>query len=124
MKPYHIPFAKKHLEGSSVLVCPVIGFPHGNSTTEVKVFEATRAAEEGGQEIDMVVNIGKVLSGEWQYVSDEISKVNKAVVENGAILKVIFENDCERSLPTKRLTESDFQRSLGARNHQTVLHLQ
>lgn len=72
----------------------MIGFPHGNSTTEVKVFEAGRAAEMGGQEIDMVVNIGKVLSGEWEYVKDEIAQINKTVVEKGAILKVIFENDC------------------------------
>src|ERR1700712_3218333 len=53
IKPYHILFAKRALEGSRVLICPVIGFPHGNSTTEVKVFEARRAAEEGGKEIDM-----------------------------------------------------------------------
>ena len=78
-----------------MLVCPVIGFPHGNSTTEVKVFEARRAAEEGGKEIDMVVNIGRVLSGKWEYVANEIAAVNKAVVEKGAILKVIFENDCK-----------------------------
>jgi deoxyribose-phosphate aldolase len=95
VKPYHILFAKKQLEGTSVLVCPVIGFPHGNSTTEVKVFEARRAAEEGGKEIDMVVNIGRVLSGKWEYVANEIAAVNKAVVERGAILKVIFENDCK-----------------------------
>ena len=88
-------FAKKILEGSSVLVCPVIGFPHGNSTTEVKVYEAIRAVEEGGKEIDMVVNIGRVLSGKWEFVKGEIEKVNKAVVERGAILKVIFENDWE-----------------------------
>ena len=98
MKPYHILFAKKLLEGTSVLVCPVIGFPHGNSTSEVKVFEARRAAEEGGKEIDMVVNIGRVLSGKWEYVAHEIAAVNKAVVEKGAILKVIFENDCESSI--------------------------
>ena len=95
VKPYHILFAKKALEGSSVLVCPVIGFPHGNSTTEVKVFEARRAAEEGGKEIDMVVNVGRVLSGKWEFVENEIRAVNKAVVEAGAVLKVIFENDCE-----------------------------
>jgi deoxyribose-phosphate aldolase len=94
----HLPsilFAKKILEGSSVLVCPVIGFPHGNSTTQIKVYEAIRAVEEGGKEIDMVVNIGRVLSGKWEFVKGEIEKVNRAVVERGAILKVIFENDCE-----------------------------
>ncbi|KAL1599748.1 hypothetical protein SLS60_007552 [Paraconiothyrium brasiliense] len=93
VKPYLIPLAKKALEGTDVLVCPVIGFPHGNSTTEVKVFEATRATEEGGKEIDMVINIGKALGGDWQYVADEIRQINEAVVKHGAILKVIFEND-------------------------------
>jgi deoxyribose-phosphate aldolase len=81
-----------------VLVCPVIGFPHGNSTTEVKVFEAKRAVEEGGDEIDMVVNVGRVLSGKWEFVKNEIRAVNEAVVERGGILKVIFENDCECNL--------------------------
>jgi len=93
IKPYHIPLARAHLAGTTVGICPVIGFPHGNSTTEVKVFEARRAAEEGGTEIDMVVNIGKVRSGDWAYVRDEIAAVNAAVVSQGAILKVIFEND-------------------------------
>ncbi|KAK7398130.1 hypothetical protein QQX98_012494 [Neonectria punicea] len=93
IKPYSIPLAKKELQGSGVLVCPVIGFPAGNSTTGVKVFEATAAANAGGQEIDMVINVGKALSGEWEYVADEIRQINAAVVKEGAILKVIFEND-------------------------------
>ncbi len=93
VKPYAIPMAKKELEGSGVLVCPVIGFPAGNSTTVVKVYEAIAAARAGGQEIDMVINVGKALSGDWAYVEDEIRQVNEAVVKEGAILKVIFEND-------------------------------
>ncbi|KAL1624024.1 hypothetical protein SLS56_008006 [Neofusicoccum ribis] len=93
VKPYLIPLAKKELEGTDVLVCPVIGFPHGNSTTEVKVFEATRAASAGGKEVDMVINIGKALGGHWDYVADEIRQINEAVVKHGAIFKVIFEND-------------------------------
>ncbi|EOD48416.1 putative deoxyribose-phosphate aldolase protein [Neofusicoccum parvum UCRNP2] len=93
VKPYLIPLAKKELEGTDVLVCPVIGFPHGNGTTEVKVFEATRAASAGGKEVDMVINIGKALGGDWDYIADEIRQINEAVVKNGAILKVIFEND-------------------------------
>jgi deoxyribose-phosphate aldolase len=75
----------------------VIGFPHGNSTTEVKVFEAKRAVEEGGKEIDMVVNVGRVRSGKWEFVGTEILHVNNAVTERRAVLKVIFENDCEFS---------------------------
>lgn len=69
IKPYHIPFARKALEDSPVLLCPVIGFPHGNSTLEIKAFEARRAVEEGGKEIDMVVNIGRVKSGKWYVFS-------------------------------------------------------
>ncbi|KAJ6083320.1 hypothetical protein N7467_007455 [Penicillium canescens] len=93
VKPYLIPLAKQELDGTDVKVCPVIGFPHGNSTTEIKVLEATAAAQAGGQEIDMVVNIGKVLGEDWEYVTREIEQINTAVVKYGAILKVIFEND-------------------------------
>jgi len=93
VKPCSIPLAREVLAGSSVLVCPVIGFPHGNSTTTNKVREAEEAAQAGGAEIDMVVNIGKALGGDWAYVSDEIKAINTVVVANGAILKVIFEND-------------------------------
>lgn len=93
IKPYHIPLAVRELSGTTVRVCPVIGFPHGNSTTEIKVLEATAAAAAGGREIDMVINVGKALGGEWDYVEDEIRRVNEAVVTRGAGLKVIFEND-------------------------------
>ncbi|KAJ5805697.1 uncharacterized protein N7503_003299 [Penicillium pulvis] len=93
VKPYHVPLAKRELAGTDVRVCPVIGFPHGNSTTNVKVTEAIAAAEAGGTEIDMVVNVGKVLGGDWDYVTQEIDAINKAVVSHDAILKVIFEND-------------------------------
>ncbi|HEY0552180.1 MAG TPA: deoxyribose-phosphate aldolase [Verrucomicrobiae bacterium] len=93
VKPYSIPLARDVLAGSSVLVCPVIGFPHGNSTTANKVREAEEAAQAGGAEIDMVINIGKALGGDWAYVSDEIEAINTVVAANGAILKVIFEND-------------------------------
>ena len=93
IKPYSIPMAKKILAGSDVLICAVIGFPHGNSTTEIKVIEAEAAVTAGGQEIDMVINIGKALGGDWDYVSKEIQLINEAVTKNNAILKVIFEND-------------------------------
>ncbi|KAJ5476748.1 Aldolase-type TIM barrel [Penicillium sp. IBT 31633x] len=93
IKPYSIPLAKQELQGTGVKICAVIGFPHGNSTTEIKVQEAIAAAKAGSEEIDMVVNIGKVLAGDWEYVSREIEQINTAVVQNGAVLKVIFEND-------------------------------
>lgn len=93
VKPYAIPLAKEILAGSSVGVCPVIGFPHGNSGTPIKVKEAEAAAQAGGTEIDMVINIGKALGGDWAYVSEEIQMINHVVRARRAILKVIFEND-------------------------------
>ena len=93
IKPYSIAQAQKVLHGSGVKICAVIGFPHGNSVTTIKVMEAAMAMKEGAHEIDMVVNIGKVLGGDWAYVKDEIQKVNDAVVKEKGILKVIFEND-------------------------------
>jgi deoxyribose-phosphate aldolase len=94
VKPYLVRFVKEELgSNSDVLICPVIGFPHGNSTTAIKVAEAIEAANSGGVEIDMVVNIGKVLGGDWDYVTEEIRQINDAVTSKGAILKVIFEND-------------------------------
>ncbi|OCT53247.1 Deoxyribose-phosphate aldolase [Cladophialophora carrionii] len=105
VKAYAIPLAKKALAGSGVKVCPVIGFPAGNSTIEVKVFEAEKAVEAGGDEIDMVVNIGKVLSGDWDYVTEEIRAINTAVTKMGAILKVIFENDFLRDQHIVKLCE-------------------
>jgi deoxyribose-phosphate aldolase len=93
VKPYAVPIAYNILKDSGVGVCAVVSFPHGNSAPEIKVHEATAAISEGAVEIDAVVNIGKVLSGDWKYVSEEIGSVNNAVVQGGAILKVIFEND-------------------------------
>lgn len=105
VKPYLIPLVKKELEGTDVRVCPVIGFPHGNSTTEIKVAESTAAAQAGGAEIDMVVNIGKVLGGDWVYVTEEIRRIHEAVTAHGAVLKVIFENDYLQPEHIARLCE-------------------
>src|SRR6186997_1172596 len=105
VKPYAIPLAKEILAGSNVGVCPVIGFPHGNSATAIKAREADDAARAGGSEIDMVVNIGKVLGGDWEYVTAEIKAINDAVVAAGAILKVIFENDYLQDAHIIRLCE-------------------
>ena len=93
VKPYCIGLAREILVGSAVGVCPVIAFPHGNSSTAIKVKEAEAAAQAGGSEIDAVINVGKAQGGDWAYVRDEIRAVNEAVVANGATLKVIFEND-------------------------------
>ena len=93
VKPYSVKDAVKYLTGSDVKICSVIGFPHGNSTVAIKVAETIETALSGATEIDMVVNIGKVLGGDWNYVYDEIKAINDASVSNGAILKVIFETD-------------------------------
>jgi len=93
VKPYAVRQAVKFLKGSSVLVGCVIGFPHGNSSTDVKVFETEQACNDGAAEIDMVINIGKALGGDWNYVENEIRAVTKACHRNKAIVKVIFETD-------------------------------
>lgn len=93
VKPYSISLAKEILAGSDVKVCAVIGFPHGNSMTGIKVVEAESACLAGAPEIDMVVNNGKVLGGDWDYVAREVRLINEVVVGAGGILKVIFEND-------------------------------
>ena len=93
VKPYSIRRAAELLAGSGVDVCAVIGFPHGNSTTGIKVAEAEAAVAAGAPEIDMVVNIGKVKSGSWEYVAREVAVLNRVVRGAGGILKVIFEND-------------------------------
>jgi deoxyribose-phosphate aldolase len=105
VKPYAIPLAKSILAGSGVGVCAVIAFPHGNSTTPIKVREAEEAVAAGAVEIDMVVNIGKALGGDWDYVSQEVKAVNAAVTGGGAILKVIFENDYLQDAHIIRLCE-------------------
>jgi deoxyribose-phosphate aldolase len=105
IKPYCIPQVRELLSGSGVGVCPVIAFPHGNSATSIKVKEAEAAVLAGGNEIDMVVNAGKVLSEDWGYVSEEIKAINHAVTANGAILKVIFENDYLQDKHIVRLCE-------------------
>lgn len=83
VKPYSTPQARNALTGTDVKICAVIGFPHGNSTTAVKVHEAAEAVKAGAQEIDMVVNVGKVLDGDWTYVEKEIAWVNEAVIKGG-----------------------------------------
>ena len=93
IKPYAIKESLDWLKGSDVMVCAVIGFPQGNSTTAVKVFETEQACIDGAQEIDMVVNIGKVLGDDWQYVEDEIAAIVSVTKKYNAALKVIFEND-------------------------------
>ena len=93
VKPYHVEQAVKKLETSSVKVCTVIGFPHGANLSEVKKLETQRACEQGASEVDMVINLGKAKSGDWQYIEEEISQVCETAKEGNAKTKVIFEND-------------------------------
>ncbi|HEY3755666.1 MAG TPA: deoxyribose-phosphate aldolase [Opitutaceae bacterium] len=93
VKPYAVLRSAEALAGSGVEVCAVAGFPHGNSRVKIKVAESVAAIAEGATEIDVVVNIGKVLGGAWEYVREELRAVNDACVNEEAILKVIFEND-------------------------------
>jgi deoxyribose-phosphate aldolase len=93
VKPYAVKLAVKQLIGTKVEVGCVIGFPHGNSSTSVKIFEAEQACNDGATEIDMVINIGKALGGDWDYVEKEIKAVTAVCHQNKAIVKVIFETD-------------------------------
>ncbi|MGO8814795.1 MAG: deoxyribose-phosphate aldolase [Terriglobia bacterium] len=90
--PYYLKRCAEILRGSTVHASTTIGFPHGGHTTAIKVAEATRALEDGGQELDMVVNISKVLSGDWDYVRQDIKAVLDVTHGRGQKLKVIFEN--------------------------------
>ncbi len=92
IKPYALRRCAEMLAGCSVQPSTTIGFPHGGHATALKVAETERAAADGGTELDMVVNIGKVLSGDWGYVRDDIRAVIEASHAHRAIVKVIFEN--------------------------------
>lgn len=104
VKPSHVGLATEVLAGSSVLPSTVIGFPHGGTSRAAKVAETLRACEQGAKEVDMVVNIGRVLGGDWDYVGDDIASVVAAAKGQGAITKVIFE--------TGLLPNSDIKRKL------------
>jgi len=93
IKPYAVLLAKALLTESNVAVGTVVGFPHGNSHIAIKAEEAGMACAEGATELDMVVNIGKILSGDWDYVEREIQTIARIAHQHTAILKVIFEND-------------------------------
>jgi deoxyribose-phosphate aldolase len=92
IKPYAVPLAARILAGSTVAVGTTIGFPHGGHVTAIKVAEAEAAINDGARELDMVVNIGKVLSRDWAFVSRDIGAVVETAHRRGALVKVIFEN--------------------------------
>jgi deoxyribose-phosphate aldolase len=92
IKPYAVRQAADLLAGSLVAVGTVVGFPHGGHRTSIKVAEAESALNDGATELDMVVNIGKVLSRDWNYVTVDIGAVVETAHRRGALVKVIFEN--------------------------------
>jgi deoxyribose-phosphate aldolase len=111
IKPYAARQAAEWLRGSGVKVGCVIGFPHGNSKTSVKVFETAEACRDGAEEIDMVINIGKALGGEWEYVESDIRAVCEEAHRHRAKVKVIFENDY-LTKGGAGLTSDEFKRKL------------
>ena len=91
VNPTNVKQAAELLKGSEVKVCTVVGFPLGANTTEVKAFEARRAILDGAQEVDMVINIGALKSGDYELVERDIAAVARACHEGGALCKVIIE---------------------------------
>jgi deoxyribose-phosphate aldolase len=92
IKPYAVRQAAQWLAGSGVAVGTTIGFPHGGHASAIKVAESEKALDDGAAELDMVVNIGKVLGKDWRYVADDVRGVVEAAHRRQALVKVIFEN--------------------------------
>jgi len=92
IKPYYLKRCAELLSGSAVVPSTVIGFPQGGNTTAIKVAEAQQALNDGGIELDFVVNIGKVLSGDWDFVHEDVRAVTDCAHQGGGLVKVIFEN--------------------------------
>ncbi|MCF7847684.1 MAG: deoxyribose-phosphate aldolase [Kiritimatiellales bacterium] len=92
IKPYYMARCAELLKGSTVVPSTVIGFPHGGNRTDLKLLEAEKALEDGGIELDAVVNIGKVLSHDWAYVEAELKALAGLIHQGGGLIKVIFEN--------------------------------
>ncbi len=111
IKPYYVKRAAELLKSTGVKVGAVVGFPHGGSTTECKRYETQLACEDGAEEIDMVINVGKALSGDWSFVENDISAVCNEAHQRGAKVKVIFENDY-LTQGGAGLSSDDFKRKL------------
>lgn len=92
VKPCDLPIAAEILKGTDVRLSTVIGFPHGSNKTDVKVFEAEKAMDDGAEELDMVLNIGRLISGDLPLVGEDIRQVVEAAHKRGVLVKVILEN--------------------------------
>ena len=114
VNPYWVPLVKRELTGSPVLVCTVVGFPLGATSTEAKVCETENAIRAGAQEIDMVINVGALRSGDTETVRKDIAAVVDAAHRGRAIVKVILEtallDDAQKTLACQicRAAGADF----------------
>ena len=109
VRPDDVKRARAILDGTDVKVGTTIGFPHGNHTTETKVFEARKALDDGAAELDMVLKIGALKSGRDEEVQADIAAVVEVAHGAGAIVKVIFENAYltdDEKIRACRLTEA------------------
>ncbi|MBQ6645632.1 MAG: deoxyribose-phosphate aldolase [Clostridia bacterium] len=89
VNPSYVPLVHECLKGSGVKTCTVIGFPLGMNDSAIKAAEAKLAAEQGADELDMVINVGRLKAGECEYVENDINAVVNAV--KGKLVKVIIE---------------------------------
>lgn len=108
-RPQDMEIVVPMLNGTGVLPCTVIGFPHGAHTMEIKAMEAARALEDGCRELDMVINIGRMLGGDYDYVEREIKALAELCHDQEAILKVIIETcylSDEQKVKACQLSES------------------
>ena len=103
VNPVNVKFTAEYLNGSGVKVVTVIGFPLGQSTTESKVLETIDAVKNGADEIDMVINSGKLKDGDFDYIVNDISSVKAAC--QGKALKVILETDLLSKEEIKKASE-------------------
>lgn len=101
--PYYVSLAKELLNGTSVSVCTVVGFPMGCNTKEVKAYEAINAIEMGADEIDMVINISALKNKDYDYVKEEIEEIRDSI--DGKVLKVIIETSLLTNEEIIKMTE-------------------
>ncbi|MEF9878696.1 MAG: deoxyribose-phosphate aldolase [Clostridia bacterium] len=104
-RPGDMKLVAEMLRGSTVKVCTVIGFPHGNHLPEIKLAEAKAALNDGCDELDMVINIGKMIAGDDEYVRSEIISICEAAHAAGAKVKVIIETCYLTDAQKKRACE-------------------
>ena len=105
INPYYVKYARDYLKGTGVSVCTVIGFPLGQNTKEVKLFETKDAISNGADEIDMVINVAALKDKNYDYVSEEIKEIYTTVNWHNKILKVIIENAYLTDLEKRKVCE-------------------